>query len=161
MVRKIAWVTMTVLAVLIGVYGGLTILTPAVRPPPLQNLFDTVPIAVITHLAGGLIAIIVGAFQVNSRLRARFLPAHWWLGRLYVGAVVVSATAGFTLALGSHGGLSWRISDLARWRSADRGVVHTDAEGADGADRIDYAAARFESTGNNQDGSPVTEEAFE
>ena len=105
MVRKIAWVTMTFLAVLVGVYGGLAILTPAVRPPLLQNLFDTVPIAVIAHLAGGLIAIIVGAFQVNSRLRARFLPAHRWLGRLYVGAVVVSATAGFTLALGSHGGL--------------------------------------------------------
>ena len=105
MVRKIAWLTMIVLAMLVGIYGGLVIFTPAVRPPLLQNLFDTVPLAVITHLAGGLIAIIVGAFQVNSRLRARFLSAHRWLGRLYVAAVVVGAVGGFTLALGAHGGL--------------------------------------------------------
>ena len=105
MVRKIAWVTMTILAMLVGIYGGLAIITSTVRPPLLQNLFDTVPIAVTTHLAGGLIAIIVGAFQVNTRLRARYLSAHRWLGRLYVAAVVVGALGGFVLALGSDGGL--------------------------------------------------------
>jgi uncharacterized membrane protein len=102
---KIAWVIMTFLAILVGLYGGMAIITPVVRPPLLQDLFDTVPLAVSMHLAGGTVAIVVGAFQVNGRLRARFLPAHRWLGRIYLGAVMVSAFAGFALALGSDGGL--------------------------------------------------------
>ena len=105
MVKKITWVTMTILAMLVGVYGVVAIITSAVRPPLLQNLFDTVRPAVTLHLAGGSIAIIVGAFQVNARLRARFLPAHRWMGRLYLGAVVASSLGGFALALQSEGGL--------------------------------------------------------
>lgn len=105
MLKKIGWVTMTVLAVLVAIYSGLAIVTSTVRPPLLQNLFDTVPLAVSAHLAGGLVAIVVGAFQVNSRLRARFLPAHRWMGRLYLAAVVISSMAGFALARGSDGGL--------------------------------------------------------
>jgi uncharacterized membrane protein len=105
MTKKIAWVTMTVLAMLVGVYAGLSLVTSAVRPALLQNLFDTVPIAVTVHLAGGLVAIVVGAFQVNSRLRARFLSAHRLFGRLYLVGVAVSAPAGFALALTSDGGL--------------------------------------------------------
>ncbi len=105
MIKKIAWVTMTFLAMLVALYAGLGIVASALRPDLLQNLFDTVPIAVTVHLAGGIVAIVVGAFQVNARLRARFLPAHRLLGLLYVGSVVVSAISGFVLALTSDGGL--------------------------------------------------------
>ena len=105
MIKKIAWVTMTALGMSVALYSGMAIITPAVRPNLLQSLFETVYWAVALHLAGGMIAIIVGAFQVNGRLRARFLPAHRWLGRVYLGAVLVGSVAGFSLALGSHGGL--------------------------------------------------------
>ena len=105
MIKKIAWSTMTLLALMVAIYAGAALVTSAVRPSLLQNLFDTVRFAVSIHLAGGLVAISVGAFQVNARLRARYLPAHRWLGRLYLIAVIVGASGGFALALDSDGGL--------------------------------------------------------
>ena len=105
MTRKLGWGVMTILAALVAVYAGAALVTPAARTPFVQNLFDTVLVAVSLHLAGGMVAIVVGAFQVNSRLRQRFLPAHRWLGRLYLAAVIVSSIAGFALAVRSDGGL--------------------------------------------------------
>jgi hypothetical protein len=105
MVKKIGWLTMTFLAMIVALYSGLALVTPIVRPPLLQNLFDTVQMTVSLHLAGGLVAILAGAFQVNSRLRKRFLPTHRWLGRLYLFAVLVGSLAGLSLAMRSAGGL--------------------------------------------------------
>ena len=96
---------MSFLAMIVALYSGLALVTPIVRPPLLQNLFDTVQITVPLHLAGGLVAILAGAFQVNSRLHKRFLPTHCWLGRLYVFAVLVGSLAGLSLAMRSDGGL--------------------------------------------------------
>jgi uncharacterized membrane protein len=53
---------------------------------------------------GGAIALVAGAFQLNSRLRTSFIGVHRWLGRLYVFSVVIGAVAGFVLALHSFGG---------------------------------------------------------
>ena len=105
MIRKVAWVTMTFLAISVGIYGGMSIITPAARTGFVQNLFDTALIPITMHLAGGTVAIIFGAFQVNSRLRAKFLPAHRWLGRAYLVAVVVGGVGGLILARNSDGGL--------------------------------------------------------
>lgn len=96
---------MTFLAISVGIYGGMSIITPAARTGFVQNLFDTALIPITMHLAGGTVAIIFGAFQVNSRLRAKFLPAHRWLGRAYLVAVVVSGVGGLILARNSDGGL--------------------------------------------------------
>ncbi len=96
---------MTFLAISVGIYGGMSITTPAARTGFVQNLFDTALIPITMHLAGGTVAIIFGAFQVNSRLRAKFLPAHRWLGRAYLVAVVVSGVGGLILARNSDGGL--------------------------------------------------------
>ena len=103
--RKIGWGVMTFLALLVALYAGLALVMPASRTPFVQNLFSTLPVAISLHLVGGLAAIVIGAFQVNSRLRTKFLPAHRWLGRSYLIAVIVSSSAGFALALDSHGGL--------------------------------------------------------
>ncbi len=105
MMRKLTWSTMTFLAIAVAAYAGIALFVPPFRPPFVQNLFANTPVAVSAHLAGGIVAIIAGAIQLNSRLRARFLSAHRWLGRVYVVAVIVSAVAGFALALDSFGGL--------------------------------------------------------
>jgi len=105
MIRKVGWVTMTFLAISVGIYAGMSIITPAARTGFVQNLFDTALVPITMHLAGGAVAIVFGAFQVNSRLRAKFLPAHRWLGRAYLVAVVVSGVGGLILAKNSDGGL--------------------------------------------------------
>ena len=105
MAQRIAWFTMTILALLVAAYAGGALIAPVLRGPFLQDLFAKMPTAISTHMAGGLVAIVIGAFQVNPRLRARFLPAHRWLGRIYLIAVIVSGIAGLFLALRSFGGL--------------------------------------------------------
>lgn len=103
--QKIAWAVMTLLALIVAAYAGAALIAPVTRSPFLTDLFTSLPIAISVHLAGGLVAIAIGAFQVNARLRSRFLPAHRWLGRTYVVAVVLGGIAGLVLARESFGGL--------------------------------------------------------
>lgn len=105
MTGKIAWVSMTVLAMLVAAYAGGILVIPAARSPFVRDLFGNLPVSTALHLSAGIVAIVLGAFQVNSRLRARFLPMHRWSGRIYVVAVLVGGVAGLILASNSFGGL--------------------------------------------------------
>jgi uncharacterized membrane protein len=105
MVRRFAWYTMTLLALGVAAYAGAALVATSLRPPFVQNLFANLPAAISAHLAGGIVAIVIGAFQVNSRLRSRFISIHRWSGRVYIFAVLVGGVAGFVLALHSFGGL--------------------------------------------------------
>ncbi len=105
MASKLAWMAMTLSALLIAAYATATLVAPVLRSPFLSDIFENMPVAIALHITGGIFAIIIGAFQLNSRLRARFLSAHRWLGRLYLAAVFVGGTAGLYLSLESFGGL--------------------------------------------------------
>ena len=105
MASKLAWMAMTLSALLIAAYATATLVAPVLRSPFLRDIFENMPVAIALHITGGIFAIIIGAFQLNSRLRARFLSAHRWLGRLYLAAVFVGGTAGLYLSLESFGGL--------------------------------------------------------
>lgn len=96
---------MTLLALMIGAYAAALLVAPPIRPPFVQNLFTNTPAAIGVHVASGMIALVLGAFQLSSRLRARFLNSHRWIGRVYVLAVMAGGVAGFILALNSTGGL--------------------------------------------------------
>ncbi len=136
MAQRIAWFTMTILALLVAAYTGGALVAPVIRSPFLQDLFTNTPTAISTHLAGGLVAIVIGAFQVNPRLRARFLPVHRWLGRIYLVAVIAGGIAGLILAFRSFGGLvthfgfglmavCWVGTTLNAYRHIRRGDVNT------------------------------------
>lgn len=105
MAQRIAWIAMTFLALLMAAYATGVLVTPMLRSPFLQQLFIDKPTAISIHIGGSLIAIAVGTFQLNQRLRSHFISAHRWAGRVYVIAVVVGGTSGFMLALTSLGGL--------------------------------------------------------
>jgi len=104
--RRFGWAVMAVLAVLIGVYALAAVALPAIAAPFLKDRFRTIPLAAYTHLAAAGIALLVGPFQHNSRLRGRFLNVHRWLGRTYVVAVMLGGTAGLVLATMSEGGMT-------------------------------------------------------
>jgi uncharacterized membrane protein len=104
--RRFGWAVMAVLAVLIGVYALGAVAVPAIGAPFLKDRFRTIPLAAYTHLAAAGIALLVGPFQHNARLRGRFLNAHRWLGRTYVVAVMLGGTAGLVLATMSEGGMA-------------------------------------------------------
>ena len=132
MIRKLAWSTMTLMALGVAAYAGTALIATPLRNPFVRDIFANLPIAISLHLAGGIVALVLGAFQVNSRLRSRFLSIHRWSGRVYVFAAVVGGVAGFTLALHSFGGLvthfgfglmaiCWVIATLNAYRHIRRG----------------------------------------
>lgn len=96
---------MTLLAIAVAAYAGAAIFSTQLRTPFVADLFAKAPASALGHLAGGLIAILAGAFQVSSRMRSRSLAVHRWLGRVYVTGVLVGGVSGLRLSLSSTGGL--------------------------------------------------------
>lgn len=45
------------------------------------------------HVAAGIVALLVGPFQLFSGIRRRLMRLHRWLGRIYLGAVGISGVA--------------------------------------------------------------------
>ena len=103
--RKAGWVMMTVLAVIIAVYALLVLLLPGFGPPFIAERRALVPIALVAHLVGGLTALVLGPWQLNSRLRARAIGRHRWMGRGYVLAVLIGGLGALGLAPLSEEGL--------------------------------------------------------
>ena len=89
MIRKIGWGLMTGLALIIAVYAIAVLFVPAMRAPFLQQRFLTMPLAAYLHLGGSGVALALGPFQLNTRVRSRFLHVHRWMGRTYVICVLL------------------------------------------------------------------------
>lgn len=108
MIRKIGWVVMTVLALFIALYAIALLFVPAMRPPFLRERFLVVPFAVIMHLGGSAVALAVGPFQLNARLRNRVIAVHRWMGRSYVIGVLIGGVGALILAPMAQSGLPAR-----------------------------------------------------
>jgi uncharacterized membrane protein len=124
----VRWVLLATLASLVAAYGILVLFVPRFGAEFLSDRLATIPAAVAAHIAGGAIALFTGAFQVNARLRTRFLDLHRWFGRTYVVAVLAGSAGGFVMARRSEGGLAthvgfgllavlWLATTIAAYRS--------------------------------------------
>jgi hypothetical protein len=74
--------------------------------------------AITAHVAGAMLALLVGPLQFLPQLRKkRSLAVHHWLGRAYLLGVLVGSAAGFYLAWFSYGGLPAHLgfASLAGW----------------------------------------------
>jgi uncharacterized membrane protein len=103
--RQFGWGLMTVLGFVVAAYALGALALPIARSPVIVARMRTVPLPVILHLIGGALAIMLGALQLNSRIRRKHLELHRWLGRCYCIAVLVGGGAGLTLATMADGGL--------------------------------------------------------
>jgi len=56
-------------------------------------------IPLIAHITGGLVALLVGVFQLWSGQSSQAMGAHPWSGRAYVGAVLLGSLAAMVLAV--------------------------------------------------------------
>ena len=107
MTRKaFAWLGMTLLGLAVAGYAMAMVFTPEFRPQLVRTLVAERPVAAFAHFMGGAIALVAGAFQLNSRLRTGFIGVHRWLGRFgRICSVVIGGVAAFALALHSFGGV--------------------------------------------------------
>jgi hypothetical protein len=93
-------------------------------------------LAVLIHLTGGTIALLVGPFQLWSGLAAFRMDAHRWAGRVYVIAVLVGGCAAFYLSAYTQGlakamslqalGVAWWTTTWMAYRAirAGREIEH-------------------------------------
>jgi uncharacterized membrane protein len=61
------------------------------------------------HVAGGLLAVLIGPLQFWPRIRRDYLQFHRIAGRVYVVTVLVGATAGLVMASKAEGGAAYAL----------------------------------------------------
>ena len=78
--------------------------------PDMRAAFEANRVAVYAHVFCSLAALAIGPLQFSTRLRARHLSLHRWLGRVYLGvAVLIGGISGLYLAFHAFGGLAARL----------------------------------------------------
>jgi len=93
-----AWATMTVLALIIALYAAAVAILPRFGPPFVADRKAAMPLAIYAHLVGGMLALALGPWQFNARIRQRMLRVHRWTGRGYIVSVLVGGAGALALA---------------------------------------------------------------
>lgn len=103
----LGWVVMMFLAVMVSlVVSRYFTLNPEVYFPEQKLVYMAHITMLILHIAGAMLAILIGPFQFLEGVRqGRLLKIHRWLGRTYLIAVLVGGLAGLYMAPLSHGGI--------------------------------------------------------
>ena len=100
---------MTALALLIAAYALMVLLVPGSGAEFNTGHRALVPVVFLAHVGGALVALALGPWQLNTRLRNRALNRHRWIGRTYVVAVLVGGLSGLALAPRTQAGLVTHI----------------------------------------------------
>ena len=111
MKNKIAYWIIAIFSILIGLYPLIYVLVNmdgqgllgSKNPEVLSN--KVWQIAFYSHIYFGGISLLTGWSQFSKKLRAKRLKLHRFLGKNYVVAVLISAIAGFYVAIYANGGL--------------------------------------------------------
>jgi uncharacterized membrane protein YozB (DUF420 family) len=92
----------------------------------------------ITHIGGGIVALICGTLQLWTGLRQRAMRLHRWTGRVYLGAATVGIVGAFLMAVYSTPrsfGISlmglataWILTTGVAWAAIVRGKVELHKE---------------------------------
>jgi uncharacterized membrane protein len=96
---------MTALAFIVVGYAVGLLAMPDLRPSFLRARIADAPLAVFGHIAASALALALGPFQLSTRLRARRVRLHRWLGRIYIMSVIVGGVSAIALATMSMGGV--------------------------------------------------------
>ncbi|HEY6362465.1 MAG TPA: DUF2306 domain-containing protein, partial [Vicinamibacterales bacterium] len=81
---QVKWGLMAALAFIVVGYAVGLLWMPDLRPPFIRERIAEAPLAVFGHIAASAVALALGPFQLSTRLRARRLDVHRWLGRVYI-----------------------------------------------------------------------------
>ncbi|MBJ6759772.1 DUF2306 domain-containing protein [Myxococcaceae bacterium JPH2] len=110
MLRKVGWVLFAVLCLAVGLYPGSYFLADSnfgLRALKGSELLAS-PVwnaAFYTHIGLGGLALAIGWTQFVAKLRHRFPSAHRFLGKVYVGAALLSGLAAVYLGFFATGGV--------------------------------------------------------
>jgi uncharacterized membrane protein len=97
--KPILWIVLGLAFVSVLIYTDYPLLRPSADPYRAKVIHDR--LLLIPHAIAALLALALGPFQFSKRFRQRHVQLHRIMGRVYVGAVAV--TAPIALMLGLHG----------------------------------------------------------
>jgi uncharacterized membrane protein len=128
---RLAWLFVAVLCMGVAAYSARYLLHPPQTPADALDNPMGVP-WLLVHVAGAVVALLLGSLQFLPVLRRGTRPPHRWVGRVYVAGCLVGGLAGLVLAPGSQagpiasagfGGLGvlWIVTTSLGWRAAVRG----------------------------------------
>jgi uncharacterized membrane protein len=103
--ERAKWGVITALAFIFVGYAVGLLWLPDWRPSFLHARIADAPLAVFGHIAASAVALAFGPFQLSTRLRARRLQLHRWMGRVYIISVLVGGISAISLATMSMGGV--------------------------------------------------------
>ena len=96
---------MTLLSLLIFLVAGRYLtLDPEVYFPQQRAVYIANTAAIVAHVAGGMIALLLGPIQFLPALRRRWPRVHRWLGRGYLAGIGLGGLAGLWMAHLAYGG---------------------------------------------------------
>jgi uncharacterized membrane protein len=99
----LAFLSIGVVAYALVVYSLLPM--GAAVHPDMRPSFEARSAALYVHVFCAAFALALGPFQFSTRLRAKRLELHRWLGRLYLGVgVLAGGVAGLVVAINAYGG---------------------------------------------------------
>lgn len=128
---RIAWTFLAILCLGIAAYSARYLLHPPQTQAQALGNPRGVPWLYI-HIAGAVVALVLGSLQFLPALRRGSIPPHRWIGRVYVAGCLVGGAAGLILAPGSYAGpiaslgfgslaVLWITMTLLGWRAAMQG----------------------------------------
>jgi uncharacterized membrane protein len=112
-------------------------LNPAVYFPEQRAVYIANTVAIVGHVAGGVLALALGPFQfLPSLRRKRWLGIHRWSGRVYLLGIAVGGLFGLYVAQMAYGGvithlgfsglaLFWLYTGYQAYRAIRRGDIQT------------------------------------
>jgi uncharacterized membrane protein YozB (DUF420 family) len=128
---RISWTLLALLCLGIAAYSARYLLHPPQTSAQALGNPRGVPWLFI-HVAGSVVALVLGSLQFLPALRKSARPPHRWTGRAYVLGCLVGGGAGLILAPGSYAGpiasagfaslaVVWIAVTLLGWRAAVQG----------------------------------------
>ena len=110
MLKKGLWLLFGILAILVGLYPGIYLLHDKkfglLTSKSDELLANTLwNMGFYTHIFLGGLALLIGWTQFIPAIRKNYVKVHRTIGKIYVSAVLLSATAGICIGFFASGGL--------------------------------------------------------
>lgn len=105
--KKIGWAVLLLLVLFVElIVSRYLTLDPDTFFPEQRAVYLAHLTILIMHIAGSMLALIIGPFQFLLRIRTgRWLKIHRWLGRTYLLSVLAGGLSGLYMAQVSYGGI--------------------------------------------------------
>jgi uncharacterized membrane protein YozB (DUF420 family) len=67
----------------------------------------------LTHITGGMVALLIGPWQFWTGFRMRYANVHRWMGRIFLGGVALGSIGAYRMAIATTAGWAFGFALLA------------------------------------------------